>query len=481
MPIAARQVPWLLGLLSVLRLVAWKIGVAPSGPLGSDPALWGLTALDLETGNPPLTVPLYPWLIQALPGEVVSTGLSLSMLSSALLPLAGWWAAKPYGDKIALITGGLVLLLPDGVVMAFQLQPDAMTSLWALLLAGSLLRRTWALTISLTLAGILLREHGAPVFLLVLLLSLLSRGARVRRSSILLVGALVLPVFFGGNPGLNQPWTARSQTAVSLLTTNEKPPHLRQDEWREFREKGPLGRVSIHATRSLNHAADAWAWLLLALAGMAAARRKDLLVATLPVLPVFAALILWSERRHVAIMTPVFVLLASISFGGNPSLKKRQAGAISGLILVFFGGSLLPKQAQNQQAESQAFGPVQATAKALCEKAESEDWILSIDQRLILWCPLPQLSDPTHPEAWKAWLVAPARSVESPWVPVDTHSSEVWFYRLSEEALGKPCRPAAPLERRYLLASGPTPHPAFAAVPMPNSPALSLPAPTACP
>ena len=102
MPIAARQVPWLLGLLSVLRLIVWKLGVGPSGPLGSDPALWGLTALDLEAGNAPLTVPLYPWLIQALPGGLINTGLSLSLLSAALLPLAGWWAAKPYGDRIAL-------------------------------------------------------------------------------------------------------------------------------------------------------------------------------------------------------------------------------------------------------------------------------------------------------------------------------------------------------------------------------------------
>ena len=41
--------------------------------------------------------------------------------------------------------------------------------------------------------------------------------------------------------------------------------------------------------------------------------------------------------------------------------------------------------------------------------------------------------------------------------------------------------PKEPLPRRFLLASGPKAHPAFPRIPMPNSPALRLPFPEACP
>lgn len=471
---------WVIGLLSALRLLIWKVGAAPSGPLGSDPALWGLAALDIHAGNSPLVVPLYPWLIQLLPGALIQTGLGISLVAAWILPMAAWWAARHVSPRAALLSGLGVLLLPDGIVMAFQLQPDALTSLWAIVLAGSLLRRRWALIVPLALAGLFLREHGAPVFLLVLAAALFSSGPRVPRTAALLAGAMILPPVFGGTVGLDQSWTERSETAVSLLTTDQKPPHLRMEEWREFRERGPLMRARWHASRSLSEAPELWGWVLLAGLLMAASRRKDLLPGALPILPIFGALIVWSERRHVAIAAPILVLLVAASIEKLGTKMRRGALGICG-ILTAAGLVVLPAESNKQRRESAAFGPVKETAEALCDLASDSDWILSIDQRLILWCPLAQLSDPEHPEAWKAWLVAPANSVESPWKPVNKEREAAWFYRLSQEELDRPCPPSEPLPRRFLLASGPSPHPAFPRIPMPTSPAVALPFPTACP
>ena len=481
MTLPTSRVPWILGLLSGLRLLGWWLGASPEGPLGSDPALWGLTALDLQAGNPPLTVPLYPWLMGLLPGQSLSNGLLLSLFSAWLLPLAGWWAAKHFGDRAALWTGILLLVLPDGLVMAFQLQPDAMTSLWAVLLTGSLLRSRWAWIIPLTLVGLLLREHGTPMVPLILLFSLLSRGPRLLRTSTLLLGALIVPSLFGGSVGLDQPWSSRSETAMSLLTTDQKPPHLRQEQWQDFRARGPIKRIQWHTSRSLKEAGDAWGWLALAALLWGTSRRRDLLPAVLPILPTFGALLLWSERRHVAVITPVFVLICAVVLSHSSSKKTLRLGGVTATFLAVWGLLSLPEEARRQRSESAAFGPVQSTAEALCELAEDGDWILSIDQRLILWCPIPQLSDPTHPEAWNAWLVAPAHSVLGPWKPEHTAIKEAWFYRLSSDHLAPPCKSSDPLPRRYLLANGPTPHPAFTQIPMPGSPPVGVPYPETCP
>ena len=405
---------WIIGLLSAARLIAWGVGVAPAGPLGSDPALWGLSALDIEAGNAPLVVPLYPWLIQLLPGSPIQAGLSLSLIATWLLPIATWWAARPISNRVALWSGLGVLLLPDGLVMAFQLQPDALTSLWAVLLAGGLLRRRWALIVPLALAGLFLREHGTPVFLLVLIAAVLSPGKRVIRTALLLAGALLMAPLFGGKVGIDQPWTERSETALSLLSTDQKPPHLRMEEWREFRERGTLQRIQWHASRSLTEAPEAWGWILLSGLLLTGTRRRDLLPAVLPVLPVFGALIVWSERRHVTIAVPILLVIVTACIEKlSPSRRRVLLGSCGALLVL--GLRILPEEASKQRQESKAFGPVKETAEALCDQAEASDWILSIDQRLILWCPLPQLSDPQHPEAWKAWLVAPANSVQSPW------------------------------------------------------------------
>ena len=226
------------------------------------------------------------------------------------------------------------------------------------------------------------------------------------------------------------------------------------------------------------------------------------LLALLPALPAFSALLLWSERRHIAALAPLAaVVLASAvavlrippaGAGGAGDQRAADTGrwraadraltaaVLASAVLLVVGLLRLPEEGRRQRAESQAFPPVKAVAEAVCELAGPGDRLLTLDQRLLLWCPLPQLADPAAPEAWRAWLVAPPRSVQAPWAPVDRSPGEVWIWRVAPELAPRPCEGVSRDPARYLLASGPTPHPAFAQVPMPGRPPVALPAPEPC-
>jgi hypothetical protein len=163
MTASPRKVGFILLSLSAARLLVWSACFHPSGPLGTDPAIWGLTALDLSAGHAPLAVPFYPWILDIGPGGLIQGGLRVSWIAAGALPLAAWWATRPFGDRAAAVAGGLVLLLPDPLLTAFELQPDALTALWAVLLTGALLREKW-LWIGIGVGvGVVLREHGPPV------------------------------------------------------------------------------------------------------------------------------------------------------------------------------------------------------------------------------------------------------------------------------------------------------------------------------
>lgn len=474
MTASPRKLGFILLGLSALRLLIWAACFHPSGPLGTDPAIWGLTALDLSAGHAPLAVPLYPWILDFWPESLIQGGLRVSWIAAWLLPLAAWWAARPFGDRAALTAGLVTLLLPDPIQTAFELQPDALTALWAVVLTGALLRGKWLWIALLVGTGVVLREHGPPVAGLLILGALFQPKKRLQRAGLVLAFTLFTPVLLGGTIGLNQPWSARSAEAIGLLTTQEKPPHLRRGEWQQFQKEGPLGRIQWHSERSLRLAPDSWAWLGLGLFLVAWVRDKRLLLAALPLLPVFGALIIWSERRHVAVMSPVAAILLACALSQLPKSGLRKTVALLLSLLTLIGLTRLPQAGQRQARESTAFAPVQAVAEKVCALAGPEDLLLAHDQRLLLWCPLAQLADPGSSAAWKSWLVAPPNSIQAPWTPIYTALKGAWIWQWSPETTPRPCQQPTPTAR-YLLASGPTAHPAFPHIPMPGQPPLRFP------
>ena len=473
----------LLALLSAIRLTSWQFFTQAAGPLGSDPALWGLTAYDLEAGIEPWAMPLYPWLMTLWPGGVLQGGLVLSWLASWALPIAVWWAIVPFGKKQAAWAGLGTLLLPDGMIMAFQLQPDALTSLWAVLLAGALLRNQWSLIAPLALIGLFLREHGLPVFLLVGLLSLLTQKRRIARTALLFGVALSLPMVFGGDVGIEQPWSSRSEQAFSLLTTQERPPHLNAEEWRIFREKGVAGRALSHSQRSLELSPDLWSLAFVAGSLLIWSRRRDLLRASVVLWPIGVTLLLWSERRHVAVVGPTLLVLIALGSQHRtkfPLMIQRLLGIVFSLALL--GGlTRLPHEAEEQKNRMIKLNDTKRVAEILCKRAESHELIFALEQLFPLFCPRIQLSDPKHPLAAKSWLIAPPESIAEPWIAQEKIDSKFWFYRLDPTIRDILCPPKEPHLSRHLLATGPTPHPAFQHVPMAGHPKVPLSSPEICP
>ena len=443
--------------LGALRVAALQQGFGLFGPLGPDPALWGLTALDLEAGNPPATVPLYPWLMSlaALP---TTLGLPLSWGAAALIPVAVWWAARPLG-RGAVVAGAVALILPDLGLFGPQLQPDALYTLLNTVLAGALVRRSWHLALTLAVAGWLLREPGVIVLLVVTGAAFVA--GRWRPAGLALGAALVLPALFGGRLGPSQPWTERSAMAVEGLSADEAPPYLPRVLARKYVEMGPLERWWVHAERALDHSPDGLAWMVL---GVLVGLRQRRFLLLLPAVPAAATLVVWSERRHVAAFTPVAVVAATAS--SAPPVRVAVAA------LAIWSASRTGELGRRLAVEAPGLVDLEATSRWICERAEPGDRLLSLDQRVGLWCPLPQLEDTADPAAWRTWLVAPAGSIARPWSEVHSLAEPFTVYRLPEDP-GCAITPGG----RHLVAWGPRPHPAFDHVPIAKHRAIRLGAP----
>lgn len=442
--------------LGALRVAALQHGFGLFGPLGPDPALWGLTALDLQAGNDPATVPLYPWLMSL--GELpVGPGLTISWIAAALIPVATWWAAQPLG-RGAVAAGAVALLLPDLGLFGTQLQPDALYTLLNTVLAGALVRRAWAWALGLAVAGWLLREPGLIVLMLVVPAAFLARRGR---PALFLAAAFLLPALFGGRLGWEQPWTERSAMAVEGLAAEEPPPYLPRKLARAYVDMNALERLWVHAGRALDHSPDGLAWMTL---GALVALRGRRYLLLLPAVPAAATLVVWSERRHVAAFTPIGVVAATSS--AAPPVRVAVAA------LTLWSASKTGELGRRLAVEAPGLVDLEATSRWICEQAEPGDRLLALDQRVGLWCPLPQLEDTADPAAWRTWLVAPAGSIAPPWREVHRVAEPFTVFRLPGD---HGCAIAD--EGRHLVAWGPRPHPAFDHVPIAKRRAIRLGAP----
>lgn len=429
-----------------LRVLALQHAFGLFGPLGPDPALWGLTALDLRAGNAPAAVPLYPWLAGRthLP---VDAGLACSWIAAALLPVTAWWAARPLGVG-AVAAGVLTLVLPDLGLFGVQLQPDALYVLVNTALAGALLRRAWGPALTLAVVGWMLREPGAIVLVAALGAALLAGRRRVALAA--LTGACVWPLALGGTLGAVQPWTERTAMAVDGLSAEEPPPYLPRKLAARYVDMGPLERLAVHAARTAEHSPDGLAWMVLG--GLVAVRRRRWLL-FVPALPAVATLVVWSERRHVVAFTPV----AAIALAGASAPPARIAAAA----LAVWSMSKTGELGRRLAVEAPGLPDLERTSRWICAQSVDGDRLLSLDQRVGLWCPMAQLESTADPAAWRTWLVAPAGSIAPPWEVVHEDGSPFAVHRLPSD----PGCPTAP-PGRYLVAWGPRAHPAFDRVPV---------------
>ena len=128
---------------AVAALVLWRQGLGLFGALGTDAALWGLTARDLAVGAAPLVPPGWPGLlaaVHALGVPLIPGGVALSIGAAAGVAVAAWRVCRRLGAGP--VAAGLAAVgavaLPDMVGWSQQLQPDSLTALIIVALGGLL-------------------------------------------------------------------------------------------------------------------------------------------------------------------------------------------------------------------------------------------------------------------------------------------------------------------------------------------------------
>ncbi len=476
MPPAPPREPWprrdraavlALVIAGAAGVVALRSGAGLWGAMGTDAPLWGLTALDLRVGAPPLVPPLYP----ALTGLLHRAGLGLvpaaqlvAGLGAALVPGAVAGAARAGGASTenALIAGILALIMPDLGAWSQQVQPDSLGALLLVLAGGALAVHSrapgrgsgLALVAVATLAP-LLRAHGLPLAALAVLALVAVPGGR-RWAPLALAGWWLGPLLVGLRPGphpLAQPWGDRAGGALSALwaTDAEAVPYIRELH-REARRAylgllhtGDRGaQIRWHAGRSLRLATDGW--LLLAASAAAAVagavrRRRGppvvpaapLLALVLPLLVTLPALIIWSQRRHVLLAVPLALagLAAAAPRGGGRARAGVLAGAVAvaSVLVPRWPGTVAALQSERPRAEHYA-----ALGDWVCETTPDTVLLGGIFQDVGLYCPRPRHDPDGSLADWHTALISdrppPATALPGQWRPVHTGPGGLAVYRL---------------------------------------------------
>lgn len=487
-PRAELLLPAGLLLLGVTLALGWRIGGGLRGALGTDAALWGLTARDLAAGSAPLVPPGYPALVALLHGlglDLVTAGVAWSVVAFALVPAVAFQVARRLGAPVwASALGGVsALAFPDLVGWSQQLQPDALTALLILLLAGLLSgcgsrRAAWGAAL---IGGVLplVREHGAPLAALAggtLLLAGPRQNARP-------VGALVAvwwlgPLLVGVAPGLHPlavPWGDRAGGALAAFseTDPEKLPFLRELHRGDraaylalVAERDRIGQLVWHVGRSLRLAWDCWLWLALAggLGLWRARTDRRWLGLLVPLLAALPALVVWSQRRHVALFVPLALLTVVGAASQLTGAARRAALGMAALLLLAWP-TRYPALLEGQRSEGFRADHYRSLGTWICAEATHPSFLGGVFQDVGLYCPLPRHDPDGSPSDWHTFWVAdrpPPLSSQGRWVAIHRIETErsgrpgpPAVYRLEPDLDLQPCAGMDPAPGTAYLAVGP--------------------------
>lgn len=404
-------------------------------------------------------------MLQALGLTVHGAGVGLALLAAALIPPAVLLAARAAGasTRAALVAGIAALLWPDGAGFAQQLQPDSAIALGGVALAGLLAaaaggstRAAWGAACLAALLP-LLREHGLPLAgIAALILLAVPHGRRAALG--LLVLLWLAPLLVGVAPGLHPldlPWGERPGGALAVLgrASVEDVPYARtlppgpRATYLGLVERGEaLGLVRFHAARALHLAWDAWllggAALLLALS----TRRRPVIALALPLLAATPALLIWSQRRHVAVLVPVALAVLAAARPTSPALARARWPALA-LLALSLG---LP-----WSAAWRALGPAQRTevprARAfasvagwLAEQAPPGSLLGGVFQDIGIYIDLPRHDPDGSAADWKTFVVADRPPPDRAWEAVFSGAGGLVVYQLRPGLDPRPCAEARP-------------------------------------
>ncbi|MFT5583251.1 MAG: hypothetical protein ACI9VR_000829 [Cognaticolwellia sp.] len=455
----------LLGLILGVRL-----GLELALPLGSDAAMWGLSAMGLLVGELPQIAPVFPFLVAAvakLSGlPVWRIGSLVSVVCAAALPLVVHGASRDLGAGrwTALSAAVAASVLPDVVVFFFQLQPDALAAL--LLVLAAWLGMRWErsqshaalaqwLVCLLLLA--LTREHG-QVIVAGLPLYFLVRRKPLWALALLVLGALALTALVQGGGLLALPERIAQPLLESPLGAGQGPtPHFyselrgAQGEGQRLWTQGRALPVFLFNFSHLfgRHADSLWILVLGALGFGALARRDGVGGAgLLALLPAAVILLVWSNQRHSALLLPVGVLGIACGFPVLRGWRPAAGVAMAMLSLLGFGWSMrdAPAIANRLMGAAHHAGQTQGLTQWMAELPG--EWMLGgVDNEPNLFLGWPRVAE-ERPECavlerpgplWRTLWIAPAGVMPAEWEQLHQQGPSA-VYALRTDPLGsRPC------------------------------------------
>ncbi|MFT5685516.1 MAG: hypothetical protein ACI8RZ_006468 [Myxococcota bacterium] len=466
MPRPARYL--LLWLALAAGLLAARAWLALAVPIGSDAALWGLAAMEVRRGLIPSVAPGYPLLVALTPGPTwwgggVVSGLAAVGVSTGLLGLLLHHRVPRWA---AIGLAAAPLLMPALLLMAIQLQPDALTQLLLLAVVGTGLawdgqpdRRRTALWLIAGFALALTREHGVIVLPAMLLAIMLRAGLPIW---VPLVAAVLggVGLWFGADflpdrlrvPLQSSPLGAGKHPLPEYMT------HFRNHRGVPLRDAWMAGDGLrfwwLIVGELLRRSAENLAVIGLGAIGFLWSRHRSGLVA---LAPAATLLFFWSHERHSAVLIPA----ALVGIGLLLRSMKRPwllAAPLAVLLLAPLRDA------------PQTWDRLQGTVRHAQEQHDLADWMAEqpgewmlggLDNELNLYLGWPRhvpilaqrCAQSTWDAAgWRTLWVAPTGLMPPPMVPLQQRGHLAIWRLEPPEGEPRPCQ-EAPLPRGPLYAT----------------------------
>lgn len=410
LPVGAESLA--VGLVAALATAAPLALAAAAGldlPLGSDAPLWGLSVLDVAHGNAGILPPLYGGLaalphLLGLPAGTAARLVSALAHGGTALAAAGLVRQAGGPPGTALVAALAVALHPDLLLTALLTQPDALTAAVFTAVAlglAAVARRATPATLAagggaLVLAW-LVRESGLVVLgagagALGLAAAIPGPGQRrlpaLGRGSLAVAATLALSLGISsaiqpaGRAGVAPPWLARLETVAvdeGLVEAGSLPTFLsaHSEPWPAWNSARVAAQTQRLARQLQDTPGDRRAALLrvtvqhgllassdllivlglgaLGLAVQAAgARRPRLLLALLPTVGVaLAAMLVWTQRRHVSVLLPVGLAGAALLTGwARPPAARALLGLVVALAVPAWQAPITAEAVRTLQASA---------------------------------------------------------------------------------------------------------------------------------
>ena len=335
--------PLALAAAALVALLAFRFGLGISGPHGPDPGMWGLAAEGLCVGRFPGVLPGYPAIVGVFCGvwRAWQIGPLVSLTATALSAGAVAWL----GGRLGLSTPATIacalatLLWPDLLAFSQQLQPDALATLLVLATTCAVVAwedsprpatATLCLLAAFSLASV--REHGAPMSLAVL--AILAMRSRWGVAAGFVAVVVVVVAMWASPEHLRLPF-ASSPLAAGHGPAPAYVKSIPGQEGRAFRDAWEHGQVlrtwGLVQWRLL---VRAWPCLVVVVVGTVGwwSSGRHRLALAVALSPLLVLLVVWGERRHVALVLPIaFVGVARAWEVASPA--ARRGLVVAGLVV----------------------------------------------------------------------------------------------------------------------------------------------------